>query len=282
MIAAVAAVVGVALLLRDRAQRSGVNRERSKWAALRGWRYVEFDERLLDHWGGGAVAYYQAGTARDVVIGSTFTAHGRRPVYVADSVHDGSTDFVLVAVRCRRRLDAYLELWLPSVPFQRDQMPELLGSVGQRYAFVSDVAATRSLITSDLADAAEQVGVDVNVVWLEGYWVVGAAPPSSSTARIERLLRDLGDLADLVDPIEEARGEPAAQQIPSQSSGAAQATQATQAARAAQSSTQATRPAQAGPDAAAPDQRTNIDAGDDDRRSESGSEPGADGKGTTE
>ncbi|MGH3620565.1 MAG: hypothetical protein ACRDQ5_02085, partial [Sciscionella sp.] len=281
VIAAVAAVAGVALLLRDRARRGGgINRERSRWAALRGWQYVEGDDQLLEHWAGGAIAYYPGGVARDVVIGSAFTANGRRPVYVADSVHDGATDFVLVAVRCRRRLEAYLELWLPSVPFRRDQMPDLLGPVGQRYAFVSDVEATRSLITSDLADAAEQVGDDVNVVWLEGYWVVAAAPPNCSSARLERLLRDLGDLADLADPIENARSEPAGappdqqpgdpqpgeteRQRPSQP----QATQSARAAQAAQASTQAGTAAQATPHGQAEPstQRVNADEQRDPRR----------------
>jgi hypothetical protein len=220
VIAVVAALAGAALLLRERSQHGGSNRERNRWAALRGWQYIESDDQLLEHWAGGAIAYYPDGVARDVVIGSTFTANGRRPVYVADSVHDGNPDFVLTAVRCRRRLDAYLELWLPSVPFQRDQMPDLLGPVGQRYAFVSDVEATRSLITTDLADAAEQIGSDINVVWLEGYWVVAAAPPNASTARLERLLRDLGELADLVDPFDDvAQAAHQQQQIPSQLAG---------------------------------------------------------------
>lgn len=220
VIAVLAALAGAALLLRERSRQGSNNRERHRWAALRGWQHIDADDQLLEHWAGGAIAYYPDGVARDVVIGSTFTSNGRRPVYVADSVHEGSTDFVLTAVRCRRRLDAYLELWLPSVPFQRDQMPDLLGPVGQRYAFVSDVDVTRSLITADLADAAEQIGSDINVVWLEGYWVVAAAPPNSSSARLERLLRDLGELADLVDPFDDE--QPAAHQRPIPSQNAAQ------------------------------------------------------------
>ncbi|MGH3621229.1 MAG: hypothetical protein ACRDQ5_05480, partial [Sciscionella sp.] len=251
------------------------------------WQYVEGDAQLREHWAGGAIAYYPGGVARNVVIGSIFTANGRRPVYLADSVHDGVTDFVLVAMRCRRRLEAYLELWLPSVPFRRDQMPDLLGPVGQRYAFVSDAEATRSLITSDLADAAEQVGGDVNVVWLEGYWVVAAAPPNCSSVRLERLLRDLGDLADLADPIEKARSAPAGpqsgdpqsgeteRQLPSQP----QATQSARAAQAAQASTQAGTANQATPSGQAdpPTQRVNADGQRGPRRTE----PGSQNQGTT-
>ncbi|HTI26697.1 MAG TPA: hypothetical protein VL652_37275, partial [Kutzneria sp.] len=81
-------------------------------------------------------------------------------------------------------------------------MPDLLGPVGQRYAFVSDLTAARMLITPDLVEAAEEIGGDVTVVWLEDDWVLAAAPPGASPARLERLLRDVGELADVVDPFE--------------------------------------------------------------------------------
>jgi hypothetical protein len=81
-------------------------------------------------------------------------------------------------------------------------MPDLLGPVGQRYAFVSDVNVARSMITRDLVDAVGEVGDDVTVVWLENDWVLAALPPNASPARLERLLRDLGAVADLIDPFD--------------------------------------------------------------------------------
>jgi hypothetical protein len=201
-VAAIAGVAGFALLATDRAQRTARNRERRRWAALRGWQFEESDHVLPTRWESGAIAYYGTGTARDVVAGTTFTADGRRQVYVLDHETNGKVNSVLVGVRCRRALPVVVELWLPSVPFQRDQMPELMGPVGQRYAFVTDLPAARKLITPDLVDAAEEIGQDVTVVWIEGDWVLAAAPPGSSPARLERLLRDLGELADVVDPFD--------------------------------------------------------------------------------
>lgn len=203
VIAAAAAVAGAVLLLRERVARGAPNRERPRWAALRGWKYLPVDDSLLEAWRGGSVAYFGGGTAHDVVAGSTFTADGRRPVYVLDQVHDNTTDCVLVAVRCRRAAPTLLELWLPSVPFQRQQMPELLGPVGERYAFVANIEQGRAMITRELVDVVEELGNDVTVVWLENEWVVAAAPPGVGPARLERLLRDLGELADLVDPFDE-------------------------------------------------------------------------------
>jgi hypothetical protein len=203
VIAAAAAVAGAVLLLRERTSHGAPNRERPRWAALRGWKYLAVDPDLLGQWRGGSVAYFGGGTAHDVVAGSTFTADGRRPVYVLDQVHDNTTDCVLVAVRCRRSAPTLLELWLPSVPFQRQQMPELLGPVGERYAFVTDIEAGRAMLTRELVDVVEELGSDVTVVWLEKEWVVAAAPPGVGPARLERLLRDLGELADLLDPFDE-------------------------------------------------------------------------------
>ena len=203
VIAIVTAMAGATLLLRDRAIRSAPNRDRPRWAALRGWKYTDIDARILEYWRGGSVAYFGGGgVAAGVVSGSTFTADGRRPVYVLDQMHEGTADCVLVAVRCRRMFPVLLELWLPNVPFQRQHMPELLGPVGERYAFVSDLETARRVITQDLVEAVEDVGSDITVVWLEQDWVLAAAPPGVGPARLERLLRDLGELADVVDPLD--------------------------------------------------------------------------------
>ncbi|ONI72934.1 hypothetical protein ALI144C_43965 [Actinosynnema sp. ALI-1.44] len=202
-VAAVAAVGGAALLARDRAVRTSRNRERRRWAALRGWQFTETDNVLPTQWDGGALAYYGGGIARDVVAGSTFTADGRRRVYVYDLDNGGRVSAVIVAVQCRRKHEVVVELWLPSVPFEQEHMPELLGPVGQRYAFVSDLAKARALITPDLVDAAEEIGPDVMVAWIEDGWVLAAAPVNANPSRLERLLRSLGEVADVVDPFED-------------------------------------------------------------------------------
>lgn len=236
VIAIIAAIAGVLLLLRERGQQHSADRERRRWSSLRGWQYREEDEALLDAWQGGAIAYYGADVAVDVVAGSTFTSDGRRPIFVFDTETDGMIDVTVAAVRCRRVVPALVELWLPSVPFQRDQMPDLLGPVGQRYAFVSDVNVARSMITRDLVDAVGEVGDDVTVVWLENDWVLAAVAPNASPARLERLLRDLGAVADLIDPFDKnddpgrhadpalaGQGSPSRQQQPAAAPGTQQA-----------------------------------------------------------
>ena len=203
MIAAVALVAGLVLLAADRTREGSRNRERQRWADLRGWQFVEEDERLARQWSGGAIGYFSAETAVNVVAGSTFTSDGRRPVFVFDIEADGQIPAVVVAVRCNRVHPVLVELWLASVPFQRADMPELLGPVGQRYAFADDPEGARRVITQELVDAADALGGDVGVAWLESEWVLGSVAPQAGPSRLERLLRDLGEIADIVDPFDD-------------------------------------------------------------------------------
>src|SRR5437879_5912020 len=89
VIAAVALVAGLALLAADRAQEGSRNRERMRWADLRGWQFTEEDEHLPRQWSGGAIGYFGAEAAVNVVGGSTFTSDGRRPVFVFDIEAEG-------------------------------------------------------------------------------------------------------------------------------------------------------------------------------------------------
>ena len=203
VVAAVAIVLGSALLVVDRSQRAPNNRERRRWAALRGWQFAEADQVLPTRWERGVLARHSGATAADVVAGSTFTADGRRQVYVLDLDVNGKIDSVLAGVRCRRSVSVAIELWLSDVPVPTDSGLDLLGPVGSRYAFVADVSAARPLVTPDMVEAIEEIGADVTVVWLEDDWVLAALEPrDADPTRLERLLRDLGELADLVDPSE--------------------------------------------------------------------------------
>jgi hypothetical protein len=210
VVAVVAIGLGIALLIADRARRTSNNKERRRWAGLRGWQFAESDRVLPTRWHRGALAQHNGGTATDVVAGSTFTADGRRQVYVLDLDVNGKTEAVVVGVRCRRTTPVTVELWLPDVPVPQDSGLDLLGPVGSRYAFVVDVAAARRLVTPGMAETADAVGSDVTVVWLEEDWVLASLDPAAADpSRLEQLLRSLGDVADLIDPFEKDPNEQA-------------------------------------------------------------------------
>ncbi|MGH3916516.1 MAG: hypothetical protein ACRDTC_24360 [Pseudonocardiaceae bacterium] len=200
LIAGLAGVAGAILLVADYGHRTAHQRERRRWAALRGWRFVASDPVLVDRWRHGLIARGGAGVAKNLVIGSLFTPHGRRSVQIFDHEQSGKISSVLVAVRRRlNAVDLVIELWLPSRPRSHDPGMELLCPVGERSAYATHPDRARPLITSELIAACEEVGQDVCVVWLEQDWVLAAAPTTANPTRLELLLRALDSMADQLD-----------------------------------------------------------------------------------
>jgi hypothetical protein len=57
----------------------------------------------------------------------------------------------------------------------------------------------RTLLTPDFIFAANSLGADIDVAWLEQDWVLAAAPAMASPARLELLLQALDEMADQLD-----------------------------------------------------------------------------------
>jgi hypothetical protein len=198
LIAGLAAAAGSALLAADRGQHSAHQRERRRWAALRGWRFALSDPVITERWRHGVIA--GAGVARDLVTGSLFTPLGRRLVQVFDLEQGGHVSHVVVAVQRRvRHADLVMELWLPDQPLPQDPDLIMLGSAGDRVALVTTPDQGRPLVTPEFVFAANALGADVRVAWLEQDWVLATAPCTATPTRLERLLRALDEIADLLD-----------------------------------------------------------------------------------
>lgn len=209
LISALAAAAGCALLFADRGQQSAHQRERRQWAALRGWRFVLSDPLITERWRHGVIARGGSGSARDLVTGNLFTRLGRRVVQVFDHEQDGQISGVVVAVQRRvRDADLVIELWLPDRATQDSRLTRL-GIVGDRIALVTKPDHARTLMTPDFVFAANSLGADIPVAWLEQDWVLAAAPCSATPTRLERLLRALDELADLLDTASNATAEQA-------------------------------------------------------------------------
>ena len=200
VIAGLAATAGVTLLVLDQGHRTAHQRERRRWAALRGWRFVLSDPVLADRWRHGVIARGGAGLAKDLVIGSLFTPLGRRLVQVFDHEQGGQISSVVVAVQRRVHAEGLVvELWRPDRPLPQDPDLTMLGPVGDRAALVTDPDRARPLISPELAFAVNALGPDIPVAWLERDWLLAAAPCAATPTRLERLLRALDEIAELLD-----------------------------------------------------------------------------------
>ena len=194
VIAVIALLVGAVLLLADSRRGSGA-KDRKRWAALRGWEFLDTDPVLPSRWRYGTIHQGGPGVARNLISGDVPTPDGPRMAYVFDHEQAGRLTSILVAVQLQEPLPAAVELRLPSAPLPDDAGLDLLEPVGERYAFVSDAEAVRPLLTSRLADAADVIGDDVELVWAEDTWVLGTAPVGSTPARLQDLLADLAEVA---------------------------------------------------------------------------------------
>ena len=200
VIAGLAAAGGGALLAVDGGRHTAHQRERRRWAALRGWRFVLSDPVLADRWRHGVIARGGAGLAKDLVIGSLFTPLGRRAVQIFDHEQGGQVSSVVVAVQRRvHTADLVAELWMPDQPLPQDPGLSMLGPVGDRVALVNEQDRIGPLTSPEFVRAANALGNDIPVAWLEQDWVLAAAPCSATPTRLERLLRVLDEIADLFD-----------------------------------------------------------------------------------
>lgn len=207
VVAALAGLGGAMLLAADYRKRTAHRRQRRRWARMRNWRFTDAETELPERWRQGPLAHGEPGQLRRVASGRLRTTGSDRQAHIVDHERRGEVTAIVVAVRCSGSAEGpgpVVELWLPSEPFPTDPGLAMLGPVGGRYAFSTDIAATHPLILPELIEAADEVGDDVPVVWLEQGWVLAAAPATAAPDRWERLLRALGTIADELDPAPEA------------------------------------------------------------------------------
>jgi hypothetical protein len=196
VIAVIVILVGVVLLFADRRQKGGGSvKDRRRWAALRGWEFLDTDPVLPSRWRYGTIHQGGPGVARNLISGDVPTPDGPRQAYVFDHEQAGRITSVLAAIQSQTQLTAAVELRLPTAPVPDDVALEYLEPVGERYAFVSDADTVRPLLTRRLARAADAVGDDVELLWAEESWVLATAPVDASADRLQDLLADLAEVA---------------------------------------------------------------------------------------
>ena len=85
-------VAGLGLLAADRAREGSRNRERKRWADLRGWQFDEEDERLPHQWSSGAIGYFDFSGNADmcIAIRTVLFSDGVATVRSGAGVVDGS------------------------------------------------------------------------------------------------------------------------------------------------------------------------------------------------
>lgn len=167
-LAAIALVGAVALLYIDRSRRDQVGRVRQMWAKAQGYTYSAQDEDLVPRFHRALLAKPEHVVALDVVRGVR-----RGEKFVLFDLEESST---IVAVQRPVGSDVDIDLRPKSTPAPREDDMELLGSVGPRVVFATDVDVARRVCDQRMAAFTDAVPPSLSLLWSEGDWTLGAVP----------------------------------------------------------------------------------------------------------
>ena len=180
------------------------------WSKAQGYTYTPLDEKFVLQFRRSLLAKPEHTTAIDLVRGVR-----RGEKFVLFDVEEIAT---IVAVQRPVGSDVDIELRPKSTPPPRENDMELIGSIGPRVVFATDVDVARRVCDQRMAAFTESAPSNLTLLWSENDWTLGALPLGSTgrdwDAAIDAVARLSGMLHVLPPALEStvvARTEPSAQ-----------------------------------------------------------------------
>ncbi len=201
-LAAIALMGAVALLYVDRSRRDQLGRVRQMWAKAQGYTYEEDDEDVVAPFRRAALAKSDDVTALDVVRGVR-----RGEKFVLFDIEETST---IVAVQRAVGSDVDIDLRLKSAPPPRDPDMDLLGSIGPRVVFATDIEIARRVCDQRMAAFTESVPENVSLLWSESDWTLGSLPVGSNGRDWDAAIDAVARLSGMLHVLPPAVRRPAA------------------------------------------------------------------------
>ncbi len=171
-LAAIALAGAGALLYVDRTRRDQSGRVRQIWAKAQGYTYTATDDQLAGEWHRAVMAKQDYLTATDVVRGRR-----RGEQFVLFDLEETAT---IVAVRREIGSDVDIDLRLKSTAPPKDGDLNLLGAIGSRVVFATDLEIARRVCDQRMVAFTESVPPSISMLWSEGQWTLGSLPVTSN------------------------------------------------------------------------------------------------------
>lgn len=193
----------IVLLYVDRSRREQFGRVRQIWAKAQGYTYNETDDHLPSNW-------HRAALARQEYLGAVDVVHGTRrgENFVLFDLPEATT---IVAVQRAVGSDVDIDLRLKSTPPPKDADLNLLGAIGPRVVFTTDLEIARRVCDQRMVNFTETVPPQVQMLWSEGDWTLGSLPVTSSgrdwDAAIDAVAR-LSGILHVLPPVSEPESIP--------------------------------------------------------------------------
>jgi len=189
--------VGAAVLLYvDHDRRRGLGRRRKSWARSHGFDFEPESADILERWKRGVMSTVGDVSARNVVLGQI----RGEAVFIFD-LEDVAT---VIALHRKVGTNVVMDLRLKGIKEPRENDMWLLGAIGPRMVYSTNLDAARRACDRRMVTFAHTAPDCAEVMWNEQNWTLVSMPISSTRAQWDeglRTVRQFNDLLRVLPPI---------------------------------------------------------------------------------
>jgi hypothetical protein len=200
--------VGAAVLLYvDIDRRRGLGRRRKSWAKSHGFDYEHESDDLIQRWKRGVMSTVGDISAKNVVLGQI----RGEAVFIFD-LEDVAT---VIALHRKVGTNVVVDLRLKGIKEPRENDIWLLGAIGPRMVYSTNLDAARRACDRRMVTFAHTAPDCAEIMWNEQHWTLVSMPVTSTRAQWDeglRTVRQFNDLLRVLPPIPQtgaAAGQPA-------------------------------------------------------------------------
>ena len=192
--------VGAAVLLYvDIDRRRGLGRRRKSWAKSHGFDYEHESADILKRWKRGVMSTVGDITAKNVVLGQI----RGEAVFIFD-LEDVAT---VIALHRKVGTNVVVDLRLKGIKEPRENDIWLLGAIGPRMVYSTNLDAARRACDRRMVTFAHTAPDCAEIMWNEQNWTLVSMPVTSTRAQWDeglRTVRQFNDLLRVLPPIPQA------------------------------------------------------------------------------
>jgi hypothetical protein len=196
-------VGAVVLLYVDIDRRRGRSRRRKSWARSHGFDYERESTDILKRWKRGVMSTVGDVPAHNVVLGQI----RGEAVYIFD-LEEVAT---VIALHRKVGTNVVVDLRLKGLKEPRESDIWLLGAIGPRMVYSTNLDAARRACDRRMVTFAHTAPDCAEIMWNEQNWTLVAMPVSSTRAQWDeglRTVRQFNDLLRVLPPVPQETEEP--------------------------------------------------------------------------
>jgi hypothetical protein len=195
--------VGAAVLLYvDIDRRRGLGRRRKSWAKSHGFDYEHESRDILKRWKRGVMSTVGDIAAKNVVLGQI----RGEAVFIFD-LEDVAT---VIALHRKVGTNVVVDLRLKGIKEPRENDIWLLGAIGPRMVYSTNLDAARRACDRRMVTFAHTAPDCAEIMWNEQHWTLVSMPVTSTRAQWDeglRTVRQFNDLLRVLPPIPQTGGQ---------------------------------------------------------------------------